>query len=124
MHTFLNTVALVGVASALSITPTLVVAQDGTATAAPEAAVSATVPAAVMTPEQDAAIQAWPDEQQAAFKLWPAETQVYYWTLTADRQKMFWALSDNDKVALSAIEEPQRESIWAQIETHFQLPRA
>ncbi len=37
---------------------------------------------------------------------------------------MFWALSDSDKVALSTMAEPQRESTWAQIETQLKPPRA
>jgi hypothetical protein len=119
MYEFRNNIALVGVAAALSITPTLAVAQDDAATAASEPA----GPTTAMTPEQDAAMQAWPAQQQAVFKLWPAETQAYYWSLSEERQKMFWALSDSDKVALGQMAEPQRESTWAQIEARL-MPSA
>ncbi|MDP5102889.1 MAG: hypothetical protein NWP98_03090 [Erythrobacter sp.] len=117
MHKSLNISALVGVAAAFALTPAVTAAQDNTE---PEAAETT----AAMTPEQEAMMQAWPADQQAAFKLWPAETQEYYWSLSAARQKMFWALSDSDKVALSTMAEPQRESTWAQIESRLMSPQA
>ncbi len=118
MHKLLNNVALAGAALSLALTPAMINAQDDTGAAAPEAA----APKAAMTPEQDAAMQSWPAEQRTVFKLWPAETQAYFWSLTEARQKLFWALADSDKVALSRMTEPQRESVWAQIESRASAP--
>lgn len=118
MHKFLNNVALAGSCLALALTPAMVIAQDDTGAAEPEA----TAPKAAMTSEQDAAMQSWPAEQRTAFKLWPAETQAYLWSLTEARQKLFWVLADSDKVALSRMAEPQRESVWAQIESRAAAP--
>lgn len=112
MHKSLNIIALVGVAAAIAAAPVVALAQDEPAQSAPPT-----------TSEQDAAMQAWPTDKQVAFKTWPAETQAYYWSLSAERQKMFWALADSDKVALSTMAEPQRESTWAQIESRLNPPR-
>jgi hypothetical protein len=116
MHKSLNTIALAGLVAAVALTPAAAFTQDDMAT-------EPSAPTAAMAPEQEAAMQSWPAEKQAAFKAWPAETQAYYWSLSAERQKMFWALSDSDKVALSTMAEPQRESIWAQIEARL-MPSA
>ncbi|HSF12653.1 MAG TPA: hypothetical protein VLA50_06735 [Erythrobacter sp.] len=121
MQKSLNIISLIGIGAALSLSPMMVLAQDETA---PEATPEATAPAPEMTPEQDAAMQALPADKQAAIKAWPAETQAYYWSLSADRQNMFWALADSDKVALSRMAEPQRESAWAQIEAKMMPKRS
>jgi hypothetical protein len=113
MHKFLNHFGLAGIGMAFVLSPVAVLAQDETT---PETAPQAAAPAEAMTREQDAAMQALPADKQAALKAWPAETQAYYWSLSAERQKMFWALADSDKVALSRMAEPERESAWAQIE--------
>jgi hypothetical protein len=121
MHKFLNHFGLAGIDMALVLSPAALLAQDETA---PEAAPEAAAPAEAMTPEQGAAMQALPADKQAALKAWPAETQAYYWSLNAERQKMFWALADSDKVALSRMAEPQRESAWAQIEAKIMQQRS
>ncbi len=121
MHKSFNTIALAGIATALALTPVMVTAQDDSV---PDTAPEAEAPATDMTSEQDAEMQGWPAEKQTAFKTWPAETQTYYWSLSPDRQKKFWALSDSDKVTLSTMAEPQRESIWAQIDTQVDAPSA
>lgn len=121
MQKSLNKISLISIGAALALTPMMVLAQDETAS---EAKPEATAPAPEMTPEQDAAMQALPADKQAAIKAWPAETQAYYWSLSADRQKMFWALADSDKVALSRMAEPQRESAWAQIEAKMMPQRS
>jgi hypothetical protein len=120
MHKSLNTIALAGLVAAVAVTPAAAFAQDDMA---PDTATESAAPSAPMTAEQNAAMQSWPAEKQAAFKAWPAATQAYYWSLSAERQKMFWALSDSDKVALSTMAEPQRESTWAQIESRL-MPSA
>lgn len=116
MHKPLNTIRLAGIGIALLLSPAMVLAQD-------EAAPEANTPAAAMTPEQEAAMQALPAEKQAALKSWPPETQAYYWSLSPDRQNIFWALADSDKVRLSQMPEPQRESTWAQIESRAKPPQ-
>lgn len=70
-----------------------------------------------LSPEQQAEFDSWPAEKQAAFELWPGEVKAYYWTLSNDRQMIFWALADSDKLALTAMEEPERENAWTQIES-------
>jgi hypothetical protein len=117
MHKSLNIFARAGIASALALMPAMALAQND---AAPETK----APAEAMTPEQDAAMKALPADKLAALKAWPADTQAYYWSISAERQKMFWALSDSDKVALSTMAEPQRESTWAQIEAKLKPPSA
>jgi hypothetical protein len=117
----MNIIALTGLAAAVAVMPAAAVSQDEMA---PDTPTEAATQAEPMTPEQDAAMQAWPAEKQAAFKVWPKETQAYYWSLSDERQKMFWALSDSDKVRLSTMAEPQRESSWAQIESRLKAPSA
>ncbi len=112
MHKSLKIFAIAAAGTALSAIPSALLAQDN----APADAPAASAPAAALTAEQEAAMKAWPADKQQAFKAWPAETQAYFWTLTEERQQKFWSLSDNDKVALSQMAEPQRESVWAQID--------
>lgn len=124
MQKSFNMIGLAGIA-AVAVTPAVVIAQDQSGTdTVPEPGQEAAAPAAPMPPEQEAIMQSWPADQQAAFKTWPVQTQSYYWSLNAKRQKMFWALSDGDKVMLSNMAEPQRETIWAQIESRFVPPRS
>jgi len=114
MHKFLKNIAASGLAVSLAAVPAIAASQSENAPT-PDATMAA--PGQPTPEEQDAAMQAWPADKQAAFKAWPAETQAYYWSLSQERQKMFWALSDSDKVRLSQMVEPQRESTWAQIES-------
>ncbi len=114
MHKYLNKFGLAGIGMALVMTPAMAAAQDTVAEAMPP---ETAAPATPLTPDQEAMMQAWPQDKQAAFKAWPAETQSYFFSLTDERQQMFWALSDSDKVTLSQMEEAQRESVWAQIES-------
>lgn len=121
MHKLLNSFGLAGIGMALALSPAMLLAQEE---GVPESPPEAATPTEAMTPEQHAAMQAWPADKQAAFKAWPAETQAYYWSLSAERQMMFWALADSDKVALSRMPEPQRESAWAQIEARVMPQRS
>jgi hypothetical protein len=117
MHKSLKIFALAAAGTALSAIPFSLAAQEKAPADPPaNAPAEASAPAPAMTAAQEAAMQAWPADKQQAFKAWPAETQEYFWSLSQERQKMFWALSDSDKVALSQMAEPQRESVWAQIE--------
>jgi hypothetical protein len=117
MHKFLKTFGLAGAATTLALTPAVLAAQDTVpeTTPAPEA----TAPAAEAA---DPRVGALTPEQQAAITAWPAETRDYYFSLSEERQKIFWALSDSDKVALSRMPEAQRESTWAQIEARAKTP--
>lgn len=144
MHISSRNFALAGAAMALAMTPAIAGAQDGTMpeTAPQEAPASMpqtgpvtpptatpatgteTDPAASPTESStEATTEAprtlTPEDQQAAMQAWPAATQEYYKALTAERQKMFWALTDTDKVRLSELPEPQRETAWAEIEAQF-----
>lgn len=110
MHKSLNRFAFAGFGLALAIAPATLSAKD-------EATAQPAQQAAPASSEQQAKMQSWPADKQAAFKAWPAETQAYFWSLSEERQAMFWALSDGDKVSLSKMAEPQRESVWAQIES-------
>jgi hypothetical protein len=103
MHKFLNKCGFATIAMTLCLTPAMVAAQEADATETPP---EAGAPAAGLTAEQEAEMQSW-----------PTETQVYYQSLSPERQALFWALSDSDKVTLSNMPEPQRESTWAQIES-------
>jgi hypothetical protein len=116
MYKHLNAIGLGGILAAFALTPAMISAQDPSATETPVDAVESM---ADLTAEQQAIMQTWPADQQSAFKLWPAETQAYFWTLSPERQTMFWALNDGDKLKLSTMPEPQRESVWAQIETQL-----
>ena len=112
MHKSLTILALAGAAVTLPAIPAALWAQD-------------TAPQPVpMTAEQEAAMKDWPADRQQAFKAWPAETQAYFWSLGEERRKLFWALSDSDKVALSQMAEPQRESVWAEIEARTRAPQS
>ena len=67
-------------------------------------------------PEQQAAFDSWTPQQQIEYAAWPAETKSYYWTLTPTRQALFWALADSEKIALTAMTGPERETKWERIE--------
>ncbi|MFU7528208.1 hypothetical protein [Qipengyuania sp. ASV99] len=69
-----------------------------------------------LTAEQQAEFDGWTAEQQAAYRIWPAETQAYYWELSAQRQGLFWRLTDQDKVALTLMTGPERDTAWTRIE--------
>lgn len=124
MHKSLTKFAVAGAAMALAYTPVLVSAQEATPEATPEASPEAAPEPAAPADNADARLAALTPEQQAALKAWPAETQTYYWSLTEERQKIFWALSDSDKVTLSRMPEQQRESTWAQIEARAATPKS
>lgn len=73
-------------------------------------------PGTEMTPEQRAAYDSWPMDQRAQFDTWPTDTQAYYWTLTPPRQEVFWRISENDKLALTAMDDADREAAWDIVE--------
>ena len=75
-----------------------------------------TPPAMSMSEDQQLAYDSWPAEQRAQYDAWPADAQAYYWTLPPPRQDMFWRLSDNDKLALVAMDSEARMSAWEMIE--------
>lgn len=69
-----------------------------------------------LTAEQQAMFDSWPPDQQFAYDTWPNETKTYYWTLPGPRQDLFWRLSDDDKLAITAMGEDEREAAWQSIE--------
>ncbi len=93
-------------------------AQDTPETTAPPPA-DAQPAGAMMTPEQMAVVDDWPEERQVQFRQWPGEVQEYYWTLVPERQELFWRLADGDKLAMVAMDEAGREAAWGQIETQI-----
>lgn len=93
-------------------------AQDAPETTAPPPA-DAQPAEAMMTPEQMAVVDNWPEERQVQFRQWPGEAQGYYWTLVPERQELFWRLADGDKLAMVAMDEAGREAAWGQIETQI-----
>lgn len=73
-----------------------------------------------MTADQQALFGSWSSEQQEQFSRWPGDVQTYYWTLPRPRQELFWRLGDNDKIALTAMDESARISAWDMIERRMQ----
>ena len=66
--------------------------------------------------EQKEIYNTWPADKQASYDAWPEETQTYYWTLSAERQDLFWLLPVEDRVLLTSMSGPERESAWLVIE--------
>jgi hypothetical protein len=93
-----------------------VMAQDIPETTAPPPA-DVQPAEAMMTPEQMAVVDGWPEERQVRFRQWPGDVQAYFWTLAPERQELFWRMADGDKLALVAMDEAGREASWGQIET-------
>jgi hypothetical protein len=115
MHKHLNTIGFAAFGAALALASVPALAQESM----PAEAASAQRAA----PQAEAAPRAKPADKEAAIAAWPAETQEYYNSLTPARQKLFWSLTDTDKVKLSQLPEPQRESTWAQIESRAKPPQ-
>ncbi len=69
-----------------------------------------------LTPDQMAAYETWPDDKRAMYDAWPTDAQAYFWTLPEARQSLFWRLGDNDKLAIVAMSDPDRDAAWTMIE--------
>ncbi|MDC0886934.1 hypothetical protein OAS19_04005 [Altererythrobacter sp.] len=82
----------------------------------PSPPLAGVVPGAEMTPERLSAYLGWSEEQRTQYDAWPVDTQVYYWTLSPPRQEVFWRISDSDKLALTAMSEPDRAAAWDLVE--------
>ncbi|GMN03623.1 hypothetical protein [Erythrobacter sp. MTPC3] len=67
-------------------------------------------------PEFQGEYDTWPPDQKAAYDMWPSSTQEYYWSLPPERQSLFWRLTDEDKISLTAMTGPERESAWESLE--------
>ena len=93
-------------------------AQDTPETTVPPSA-DAQLAEAMMTPEQMAVVDGWPEERQVQFRQWPGDVQAFFWTLAPERQELFWRLADDDKLAMVAMDEDGREAAWSQIETQI-----
>ena len=70
----------------------------------------------MLSEEQEVILETWPPEQRAQYDAWPADAQAYFWTLPTPRQEMFWLLSDNDKLALVAMDTDARAEAWEMLE--------
>lgn len=55
-------------------------------------------------------------DQKAAMKAWPEDTKAFYSSLSPEQQQIFWQLSDEDKVNLSRMEPTQRDNVMRQLE--------
>jgi hypothetical protein len=55
-------------------------------------------------------------DQKAAMKAWPEDTKAFYSSLSSEQQQIFWQLSDEDKVNLSRMEPTQRDNVLRQLE--------
>ena len=108
-----NTILAGGMMAAI---PFLAFAQDPMPDSAPTEAPTSEAPPAELTPEQMIVYGEWSDERQAAYDAWPGDTQAYFWTLPEERQALFWRLSDNDRLALTAMDAEVRSSSWTIIE--------
>lgn len=89
--------------------PTGLAAQEPPPEGAPGGAVA-------LSPEQKAAFDTWPPDRQMAYETWPSETKAYFWSLNEKRQNIFWRLTDDDKIALTAMTGPERDTAWERIE--------
>jgi hypothetical protein len=73
-------------------------------------------PTESMTAAQQMIYEGWGVDQQAAYDSWPANAKEYFWTLSPTRQELFFRLSDNDKLALVAMPEEERDAAWNLVE--------
>jgi hypothetical protein len=55
-------------------------------------------------------------DQKAAMNAWPEDTKGFYSSLSSEQQQIFWQLSDEDKVNLSRMEPTQRDNVLRQLE--------
>ena len=60
--------------------------------------------------------QSMTPEQQAAYDAWPENVRTYYDGLSASRQVLFQRIADGDKVKLAGLPSEQQETTWASIE--------
>jgi hypothetical protein len=86
------------------------------------AALAVAVPSAPALAMQEPAPMAKEDmspEQKAAMKAWPEDTKAFYSSLSREQQEVFWALSDEEKVNLSRMEPTQRDDVMRQLEARM-----
>lgn len=70
----------------------------------------------MLSEDQQDSYDRWPADRQAAYDNWPGDVQAYIWTLSPERRPLFWELADNDKLAMVAMSEPDREAAWQILE--------
>ncbi|MBI1401939.1 MAG: hypothetical protein GC147_01830 [Porphyrobacter sp.] len=131
MPKIINLLTLAGAAAGFALVPSLAAAQQESPTSPAQPMAQPMQDNRPMqqdgqamaepTPDQQAAMDAWPQDRKSAYQLWPRDTQDYYWTLTPQRQELFWRLKDEDKLTLSTMPDPQAESVWTQLETRNPL---
>ena len=80
-----------------------------------ETAPTATLPATMAAPMQTPAQSITP-EQQAAYDAWPENVRAYFDGLPASRQVLFQRIEDADKVKLAGLPVDQQETVWSSIE--------
>jgi hypothetical protein len=127
-------------AAALVLTalPSVLVAQDSTATTTPVPTSDGTTtvtttdtavarPAAragsaarskpqVMTVQQKTTFATWPSQRRSAYEAWPIDYKTYYWTLTPVQQEGYWALTPDQRGQIYRMSPEQRAAAWTAIQ--------
>ncbi|HKX79611.1 MAG TPA: hypothetical protein VJM34_13920 [Novosphingobium sp.] len=73
-----------------------------------------------LTPEQQAAYDAWPADRRTDYETWPNDYQVYYWTLEPDYQTGYWTLTPEQRTQIHGMTPEQRTQAWASITQQLQ----
>ena len=68
-----------------------------------------------LTPEQQAAFDAWTPEEQAQYAALDAAQKQYFWTLPPDRQRGYWMLTPDQRMQIYSMTPEQRELAWQSI---------
>jgi len=112
MESPMRNLILSGVAAiALSALPAL--AQDAGADVNDAAAAPA--PAATLTDEQQAMVDAWPADKQTMYAAWSPDYQAYFWTLSPEQQAGYWVLTPTQRSQIAAMTPEQRTVAWQSI---------
>lgn len=74
-----------------------------------------TIPAFAAQDAPPAAPGALTPDQQAAMQAWPEDTKAFYASLSPEQQQVFWRLTDEDKVKLSRMAPAERDELMRQL---------
>jgi len=113
----MRTMLLASVGLALAAAPAIIAAQDTApaATAPPTTVVTTDGRLLTLTPEQQAAYDAWPADRQAEYTAWPYDYRVYYWSLQPAQQAGYWAMSTDQRGMIYKMSPEQRAKAWQAI---------
>jgi len=128
---------LLASAAALTVAavPSMLSAQDSTATTTPAPAPDGTTTVTTtsttspqdakgstgartpaMTVQQKTVYATWPSQRQTDYQAWPIDYQTYYWTLTPVQQEGYWALTADQRGQIYKMTPEQRSAAWTSIE--------